>query len=63
MKTLKVKLNKQTGDLYLDIREILKDTNIEIDQVYSYNMTTDKGWVRLTLYDKDGNVLEIKENK
>ena len=63
MKTLKVKLNKQTGDLYLDIREILKGTNIEIDQVYSYNMTTDKGWVRLTLYDKDGNVLEVKENK
>lgn len=63
MKLTTIKLNELTGEPYFDLEEILKGTNIDPSTVDSCNMEALNGWVRLTLYDIDGNVLEVKEDK
>jgi hypothetical protein len=63
MKTTTVKLNELTGEQYFDLQEILEGTNIDPNLVDSCNMEAINGWVRLTLYNVNGKVLEVKEKK
>ena len=51
----------ENGECYLDLDDVLKDTNIKKEEVeyYSLEVKENKSLV-LTLFDKDKNKLKVK---
>ena len=63
MKTVKVKKDKKTGEQYLDLKQVLKGTNITLKDVIFYQMEEKDGIITLKLYDKDKKQLVVKDEK
>jgi hypothetical protein len=61
MRTLKVKTDKDTGEQYIDIKELLDHNQKLIDRVKYYKMEVqpDKSII-LTLYNKRKRKMKIK---
>lgn len=61
-KIVKIKKDPNTEELYLDLEEVLCNTNVTVDQIGYYQLDEQEdGSMKLVLYDKDKNVIEVVE--
>lgn len=58
--TIKLHRNESSGEHYLDLHEVLAGTNVNPDDVDTYDLTSEGQSIKLTLYDKDGKQMEVK---
>lgn len=59
MKTIKVQKDKDTGEQYLDLKEVLEGTNVKFEDVEYYKMEKLGESIVLTIYDKDKKQIKI----
>ena len=59
-KTVKTQKNCH-GDMILLLDDILEGTDIKVKDVDSYSWEEKNKYLVLTLYDKDGNAIDIKD--
>lgn len=58
MKSLQVKKDEQTGELYIDLADLAEV--FDISQVHSFSFEVENGAVVLEVFDKDGNAVPPK---
>ena len=64
MRLSSIKIKKHNNDLYLDLNELLKNTNIFPEEVHECKWVFIKdGMAGLTLFDKNGKELVISSKK
>lgn len=63
MATAKIKKDANTGEYYLDLDDILKDTELTSDQVAYYELSFDNDILKLILFDKNKKRLHISSRQ
>lgn len=58
MKSLQVKKDEETGELYIDLADLAEV--YDIDQMHSFSFEVENGAVVLEVFDVEGNLLRPK---
>ena len=60
IKNIKLHRDEDSQEQYFDLYEVLAGTNVNPDDVDTYDLTSEGQSIKLTLYDKDGKQLKVK---
>ena len=60
-KHVMVEKDKESGELFVDLKTVLEGTNVKVEDVDKYEIEEENGKISIRFFDKNGGIIKVKK--